>query len=764
MSDIIWTALAEIEIDVSDIERDRCWVIKKPDNTWEDSLAKNISQCHVEEQPLVSSGNQREGQSLGFQNCSKIEVDTGSCNCNNSHYYSVSDSVIQSKQNLFCTVENSDSSANFFEYFHKKEYMCKKSEESQLPAYQDMEPKLGSEWEKFWSKNGESIIWKSWIEKFGAYINTSLEQNAQHDCNDDVIKCNAAGCESQLNNENSFALSLNDSVDSSGTRENSLKGTTDGIPNVKISSYLSSSNLSDVGNTKIRNIYIDETDVEDKILKSNSFGSYTSYEKVKHLSSDDDKLKCDSERVQSRCSNTNLSVKSIGNTTVTTDSMTNVTKITLSSLDLSCECESSASSSFLSTSSDKSSWSSTTSISDSTEEMCTEADMWWRKVWKEHYEEQYEASFKKFSDNFHQNCNSKSEIKQNNGNDDQADEKLVSTADGTIPAMNKNQIFKSRQYLNSVAYCLQNLVRPKGHGAENSERGHSLGQSKFRSKSPQIIKSISNSSSPEIERSNVEDSIYSVEEIHQIYSQPKRKTMEKSEETECVSKCVSSKDQPNKNVENIKQAMALMGFSFSENQFGIQSGHVTYRKKNIRGQNRGLKLNGIKSRSHVFFDDNGVIIHADDTAEPGLSIETIQSEVDDSKGFSGTIVGVGETYFDSASMANKTVSLSVDDGSEVIFGSEKRKRKRKRAKKIPQEIRENIRLLKFWHRRYELFSKFDRGIQLDSESWFSVTPENVAKHHAERCRCDVIVDAFCGAGGNAIQFAFTCERGNWYKV
>lgn len=26
-------------------------------------------------------------------------------------------------------------------------------------------------------------------------------------------------------------------------------------------------------------------------------------------------------------------------------------------------------------------------------------------------------------------------------------------------------------------------------------------------------------------------------------------------------------------------------------------------------------------------------------------------------------------------------------------------------------------------------------------------------------RCDVIVDAFCGAGGNAIQFAMTCAKG-----
>lgn len=46
-----------------------------------------------------------------------------------------------------------------------------------------------------------------------------------------------------------------------------------------------------------------------------------------------------------------------------------------------------------------------------------------------------------------------------------------------------------------------------------------------------------------------------------------------------------------------------------------------------------------------------------------------------------------------------------------------------------------------------------------AEGWFSVTPERIAEHIAERCRCNIIVDAFCGAGGNAIQFAFTCERG-----
>ena len=67
-------------------------------------------------------------------------------------------------------------------------------------------------------------------------------------------------------------------------------------------------------------------------------------------------------------------------------------------------------------------------------------------------------------------------------------------------------------------------------------------------------------------------------------------------------------------------------------------------------------------------------------------------------------------------------------------------------------------IAKYWAQRYRLFSRFDNGIKMDKEGWFSVTPERIAKHIAERCRCDLIVDAFCGVGGNAIQFAFTCER------
>ncbi|KAI8086364.1 RNA cap guanine-N2 methyltransferase-domain-containing protein [Halteromyces radiatus] len=65
---------------------------------------------------------------------------------------------------------------------------------------------------------------------------------------------------------------------------------------------------------------------------------------------------------------------------------------------------------------------------------------------------------------------------------------------------------------------------------------------------------------------------------------------------------------------------------------------------------------------------------------------------------------------------------------------------------------------KYYYQRYSYFSKYDDGILMDREGWFSVTPESIARHIAQRCQSDVIIDAFCGCGGNTIQFALTCER------
>lgn len=93
---------------------------------------------------------------------------------------------------------------------------------------------------------------------------------------------------------------------------------------------------------------------------------------------------------------------------------------------------------------------------------------------------------------------------------------------------------------------------------------------------------------------------------------------------------------------------------------------------------------------------------------------------------------------------------------------------------------------KYWNQRWRLFSRFDHGIQLDQEGWFSVTPEQIADHVATRTvdlyyrttttnaatlttnamanttitpqqqqqsQNMTVMDAFCGCGGNSIAFA-----------
>ncbi|XP_060648283.1 LOW QUALITY PROTEIN: trimethylguanosine synthase-like [Drosophila nasuta] len=77
---------------------------------------------------------------------------------------------------------------------------------------------------------------------------------------------------------------------------------------------------------------------------------------------------------------------------------------------------------------------------------------------------------------------------------------------------------------------------------------------------------------------------------------------------------------------------------------------------------------------------------------------------------------------------------------------------------IPKYMENNPKMMRFWYKRYKLFSRYDQGIELDAVSWYSVTPEGVAEEIAQRLACDIVVDAFCGCGGNAIQFAKTCRR------
>lgn len=73
---------------------------------------------------------------------------------------------------------------------------------------------------------------------------------------------------------------------------------------------------------------------------------------------------------------------------------------------------------------------------------------------------------------------------------------------------------------------------------------------------------------------------------------------------------------------------------------------------------------------------------------------------------------------------------------------------------------------KYWHQRHNIFSKYDDGIWMTDDAWFGVTPEPVANKIAEHVATapkekTILVDAFAGAGGNAIAFA---RSGRWKQI
>ncbi|VTJ76490.1 Hypothetical predicted protein [Marmota monax] len=122
-----------------------------------------------------------------------------------------------------------------------------------------------------------------------------------------------------------------------------------------------------------------------------------------------------------------------------------------------------------------------------------------------------------------------------------------------------------------------------------------------------------------------------------------------------------------------------------------------------------------------------------------------------------------------ASMPEKQdyITQEISDSPKVeteaeITKKKKSKNKNRKVNGLLPEIAAVPELAKYWAQRYRLLSHFDDGIKLDREGCFSVTPEKIAEYSAGRVSqsftSDIIVDAFCGVGGNTIQFALTGKK------
>jgi trimethylguanosine synthase len=66
---------------------------------------------------------------------------------------------------------------------------------------------------------------------------------------------------------------------------------------------------------------------------------------------------------------------------------------------------------------------------------------------------------------------------------------------------------------------------------------------------------------------------------------------------------------------------------------------------------------------------------------------------------------------------------------------------------------------RYWKQGYEIFSRYDEGIWMTDNSWFEVTHESIAgkiaSHLGQGAPKDrlVVLDPFCGVGGNVIALA-----------
>ncbi|XP_049874551.1 trimethylguanosine synthase [Pectinophora gossypiella] len=244
--------------------------------------------------------------------------------------------------------------------------------------------------------------------------------------------------------------------------------------------------------------------------------------------------------------------------------------------------------------------------------------------------------------------------------------------------------------------------------------------------------------------------------------------------------------------EKIKSTFEIMGLCVHPDN--IPKGLVVYRKRNTRLRPPRSKKFGASKKT--YFDDNGTpyknqthdsqderemqtdedcsLVKSDNEHTTDAPMEITRSEcgpdkdpdVDNSEARDVTLEASKVPF---PPDLDTTFSDIQDDDNEQkedvgLVTAIKRKRRQKRYKldsdisEMPPELAGDPKMIKYWKKRHSLFHRFDEGIKLDRESWFSVTPENVARHIANKYIYDVVLDAFCGAGGNTIQFAMVSEK------
>ncbi|TGZ47176.1 uncharacterized protein Tgs1 isoform X1 [Temnothorax longispinosus] len=655
-------------------------------------------------------------------------------------------------------------------------------------------------WDKFWAKHGEQLIWASWIEKYADYINPDYFQNTRttEDEKSQDAEINEVAIERYFEQNTCFPSQAHKNCalarsNFAGIFNKSCSSDSELKP-AAISSSNTSFSFEQATRQEVNNKDADEN--RKKILSFeisleegdgwNPLSPISIEENYNHPSNAED------ERLLMRCDSVN---GSITKTNATSDSMTNVTKMTLTSS--SCDSNSAHSSSLFTSVTSSIESSMTSSSSEQENEFSVEDnDKYWQHLWKEHFETQYQRQYELFIVNYKKEHNIDHNQLYFNALNESCDGSIILRQDEEVQCQedrNSEEFLKINtredQRDKSIDTVQIDLTTPSkvNSGNRNSRKG-SASHSKSKLKTKRLIMDsvgvLMKNLTIKVEENksiDIDEEGEMYEESQQTYAQDPMVTETKIETMASSSNFDNSHQQKSDGgdefheevqethkrsyeadcddnedgLETVKKAFSLMGYANlieDESQRKLQ-GEVVYRKRNIRRQSFQLmaELKRLKTKYRSTLDDAETIVRYTNKANKYLSCDpaSISVEADLHTNDKGSYAKAQAAF----------TSSSDDEDSVKMMQRKKRRKQFKRLNKIlPKEIANDYKLWKYYIKRFGLFSRYEDGIKLDRESWFSVTPEEIAKDIAERCRCDTIIDAFCGAGSNSIQFAFTCEK------
>ncbi|XP_026325186.1 trimethylguanosine synthase [Hyposmocoma kahamanoa] len=635
-------------------------------------------------------------------------------------------------------------------------------------------------WEKFWAVHGERLIWASWIKKYSDYINPDFLDENNHLLMDE---------KNIPKKQHSADLIFNtiEQTKQQQPAENDMRERKFSYDS-KVNPY--KKRLSNQNSTERGDKYIEKCNKDDVFVPIGRRRSCSEHDRM-------------------------LSPRTLAGT----DSMTNVTKITLSSYDISSGHVTSESSptddySVTSSSSDDPSNDQTRIVNVNAPSEEQDTDEYWQFLWKKHFGEQYALHYANFVESQNQLCyknvptvqvvvvpESKveekvGEIEGENSEGNSQEMPSVIEIQGQVNDMkiedrntkkrNKKINLDNPRYVGSVGYILQNLLKEEqekvGTQSEVLEAGDA-DSGKSEPTAQDMVDGATNTRKVLQSESKSDFSHYSYNEGDNDPPEEKMLKLKRSHEL----------DEDEESAEKVKTTFEIMGFCLQEDNMPI--GQVVYRKGNRAL--RPPRSKKIASFKKTYFDDDGNPYQIDQAdSQEEREMQTDDDCVEVKFDYDKVYTPIAGTEFKKLNQNQETVNekrnstaleaskvpfpdaetsfSDFQDESEpkpfegVVGSIVKRRRRVKRNRLVdndgviisdmPPELAGDPKMRKYWRRRHSLFHRFDEGIKLDKESWFSVTPENVAWHIANKCGFDVVLDAFCGAGGNTIQFAKTCKK------